>query len=118
MGWGRRMIGIFVTFNFVCFCWIFFRAKDMTTGVEMIRRIFTDFNAALIPQVLSGYAAVLSFVLCGFLLHMTPARWEDAGQKLATSAPLAVQAVMTAAMIWGIMQIKSADIQPFIYFQF
>jgi len=29
-----------------------------------------------------------------------------------------LQVVMAAAMIWCVMQIKSSDIQPFIYFQF
>ena len=32
--------------------------------------------------------------------------------------PLAVNALLIVVIIWVVMQVKSADIQPFIYFQF
>lgn len=118
MVWWRRLIGIVITFNFVCFSWIFFRAKDMNTGLQMLKQIFTDFNFKLIPEVVSGYAAVFSLMLIGYFLHMLPRRWELIGQRMVMRTNILIVGVIIAVMIWVVMQIKSSEIQPFIYFQF
>ena len=118
MPWWRRAIGILITFHFVCLGWIFFRASDLQTGWEMIRQIFTDFDTSLIPDILIGYRTVFALILTGYLLHLLPDRCENWGERFVTRTPLLVQTLLVAILIWGIMQIKSSDIQPFIYFQF
>ena len=35
-----------------------------------------------------------------------------------TESPLPVKVVTIAVLVWAVMLIKSAEIQPFIYFQF
>ena len=57
-------------------------------------------------------------IAAGFLLHLMPGRADRFAQRLVSHAPLVLQIVMAAAMIWCVMQVKSSDIQPFIYFQF
>ena len=52
------------------------------------------------------------------VLHLLPGRVDAAAQQLVVRAPLVMQVLMAAVMIWCVMQIKSSDIQPFIYFQF
>ena len=47
-----------------------------------------------------------------------PGRVDALARQVVVNAPLVLQVVMAAAMIWCVMQIKSSDIQPFIYFQF
>ena len=118
MVWWRRLIGIVLTFHVVCFGWILFRAPDMQTGRELLSQIFTNFNFALIPQVLTGYSAVFGLILLGYVLHMLPRQAEQWSERIVTASPLVVKALMIAVLIWGVMQIKSSEIQPFIYFQF
>lgn len=118
MKWGQRLLGMFITFNFVCFGWIFFRIKDMNTGIEMLRQVFTDFNYRLIPEIVTGYATIFTLILIGYFLHLTPDRWENWARRFITQTPLVLKAAMIVLLIWGIMQIKSSEIQPFIYFQF
>ena len=113
-----RAAGIFLTFNLVCFGWLLFRAESMQTVELMLHQIVHNFNAPMIPQVLTGYAGVFALVAAGYLLHMLPGRADAAAQRIVTCAPLVLQVLMAAAMIWFVMQIKSSDIQPFIYFQF
>ena len=72
----------------------------------------------MIPQVVTGYAGVFALIAAGYVLHLLPGRVDALAQRLVTHAPLVLQVVMAAAMIWCVMQIKSSDIQPFIYFQF
>jgi len=113
-----RIGGILLTFNLVCFGWLMFRAESMQTVSLMLHQIFHNFNAPMIPQVVAGYAGVFALIATGYLLHFLPARVDAAAQRVVTCAPLALQVLLAAAMIWCVMQIKSSDIQPFIYFQF
>ena len=113
----RRCIGIVITFHVVCFGWIMFRATDMQTVRNMLSQIFTDFKPALIPQVVSGYAPVMALMAIGYLLHLLPAKSGLWAQQTVTKSPLPVKAIVLALLIWGVMLIKSSEIQPFIYFQ-
>ena len=72
----------------------------------------------LIPQVVSGYGTIFGLMAVGFLLHLLPEAAETWGKRVVTAAPVLAQAVIITVLIWGIMQIKSSEIQPFIYFQF
>lgn len=118
MHWWSRAAGVFFTFNLVCLGWLMFRAESMQTVTLMLHQIFYNFNAPMIPQVIAGYAGVFALIGAGYLLHLMPGCVDAAAQRLVVRAPLVLQVVMAAAMIWCVMQIKSSDIQPFIYFQF
>ncbi len=115
---GWRIIGIVLTFNLVCFGWLIFRAESMQTVTLMLHQITRNFNAPMIPQVLEGYAPVFGLIAAGYLFHLLPRRVDTLARRAVTAAPLAVQVLLLAVMIWCVMQIKSSDIQPFIYFQF
>jgi len=49
---------------------------------------------------------------------MRPRGAEAGGERPVAGAPLVVKALMLTVLIWCVMQIKSSEIQPFIYFQF
>ena len=113
-----RIAGIFLTFNLVCFGWLMFRAESMQCVELMLHQICTNFNPAVIPQALAGYAGVFALIGTGYLLHMLPGRVDQMARSVVMRSPLVVQVLMAAVLIWCVMQIKSSDIQPFIYFQF
>lgn len=114
----RRFFGVVVTFHFVCFCWIFFRNADFATSVDMLRQIFTVFRPQLLPQLLAGYWEVFALMGLGYVLHFLPDSWECACTKTVIRLPLLGKAVLMIALIYLVIQMKSSDIQPFIYFQF
>ena len=114
----RRFFGVVVTFHFVCFCWIFFRNADFATSVDMLRQIFTVFRPQLLPQLLAGYWEVFALMGLGYVLHFLPDSWERACTKTVIRLPLLGKAVLMIVLIYLVIQMKSSDIQPFIYFQF
>lgn len=114
----RRVVGVVVTFHFVCFCWIFFRHADFSSAVDMLNQIFTAFHPQVLPQLLAGYPEVFALMALGYVFHFVPASWERFGCDIVTRMPLLLKAVLVVAVIYLIIQVKSADIQPFIYFQF
>lgn len=84
----------------------------------MLRQIFTAFNPQLFPQLLEGYWRVFALMLLGFLLHFAPDRWENALCRGVIRLPLLGKALLMVALIYLVIQMKSTEIQPFIYFQF
>ena len=114
----RRFLGVIITFNFVCFCWIFFRNADIHNSMDMLGQIFTTFRPQLFPQLLEGYWKVFALMLFGFLLHFAPDSWENAACRGVIRLPFVGKAVLMIALIYLVIQMKSSEIQPFIYFQF
>jgi D-alanyl-lipoteichoic acid acyltransferase DltB (MBOAT superfamily) len=114
----RRVVGIVFTFHLVCFGWIFFRADTMQIAGEVLSQILTDFHPEVLLQFVMGYKGVMFLLAAGYILHFTPHRTGLAVQRILTRSPLFVQALLLALLIFIIVQVKSAGVQPFIYFQF
>ena len=114
----RRVIGILITFHIVCFGWIFFRANDMKTALDVLIQISTQFHPEVFTQFIEGYPIIVMLMLVGYVLHFFPKSTEVWFQKCITAAPILLQIVLFSALIFWIIQMKSADVQPFIYFQF
>lgn len=114
----RRFVGVVITFHLVCFCWIFFRNTSFEGSVEMISQIFSSFQIGLLPDLLAGYWKVFALMLVGYLLHFAPDRYEQQLCRKVTYMPLMKQALLFVVLIYFVVQFKSADVQPFIYFQF
>ena len=113
-----RLFGVVLTFHIVCLGWLVFRADSMQTAALLLHQIFTNFDTSLIPQIVEGYSFSMGLIALGYLLHFIPTRVDGWMRGLVSRAPMGVQVAMLVIVIWCVMQIKSSDIQPFIYFQF
>ncbi len=114
----RKFLGTIVTFHFVCLCWIFFRNNTFEASLTMLRRIFTSFHPEVFGQWVAGYGNIFALMVLGYLLHFAPDRWQDFCCRGVVKLPLLGKAFLLVALIYLVIQIKSSDIQPFIYFQF
>ncbi len=113
-----RVVGMVLTFHIVCLGWLMFRAESMEVVVVMLNQIFTNFNTSLAQQFISGYREVVVLMGVGYILHLLPRSLSDKSRDIITRSPFVVQILCVAVVIWLVMQVKSSDIQPFIYFQF
>ncbi len=116
-GW-RKVAAVLITFHFVCLCWIFFRNSTFDGSISMISQIFTSFHPELAGQLFVGYWKVFALMGIGYLLHWCPDSWQNACSRGMVRMPVVVQAFILIALIFLVIQVKSSDIQPFIYFQF
>jgi alginate O-acetyltransferase complex protein AlgI len=105
-------------FHLVCLGWIYFRAADFNTGSMVLERIFSGVEISHIGELVAAYPGVFALMLLGFVLHFTPKSMDAWVQASLTKASPLLKAFILAALVWFVMQIKSAAIQPFIYFQF
>ncbi len=110
---GWRYVNIFLTFHFVAFAWIFFRAPDLDTAMAVISRI------ASLTVSLVNVTAPLGIVLAiGVVFHYLPKRLYDAAVNLYVRAPFYAQAVMLAALALSLRYVVVTGAAPFIYNQF
>lgn len=116
-GW-RKAGGILITFHFVCFAWIFFRNSTFSGSWAMIEKVFTDFHPELLWTVIVGYKEVFALMLFGFVSHYLPDPWQDRIIGALSKCNVVIHALVITAVIYIVIQVKSSEIQPFIYFQF
>ena len=108
-----KLLGWLLTFHFVSFAWIFFRAKTMDKAGKIISRIGE--GTTHLPNVTLVVAAVL---LGGYLLHLVPEKWYAGFKRLFVRMPSPVQALFL--LILAVIFYKTAikGVVPFTYFQF
>jgi len=114
-----RIIGVILTFHFVTFAWIFFRAQDFSTAMELMGMVSQlDFKPEHWLSVIAAYKNVLIVLLAGFIMHFLPDRFVQWLQKAFTDMPIIAKALVIGLVLWLVRTTASSEIQPFIYFQF
>lgn len=111
-------IQIFITFNLIAFSFLFFRADSFETASNVINQIIFFFKPEVFLQFIAGYTPTFLLLIFGFLFHFLPSKIMDESVNLLERLPVVLQALLLAVVIWSVIQVQYADIQPFIYFQF
>ncbi|MCB9575052.1 MAG: MBOAT family protein [Kofleriaceae bacterium] len=109
----RRALAMVLTFHYVCFAWVFFRATSFAQAATVLGRIAsgsTD-TRSLLPQV----SIALIVAVLAHLFAPRTYRWaRDGWSRLPTWAQ---GAAMVAAAL-ALRRLASNDAPQFIYFQF
>lgn len=113
-----NFISGFITFHFVCFCWIYFRAENMLIAKQVLMQIGTAFHPELVFEILAGYKNIFLIMALGYFTHWVPQYWKDILQSNFREIPDFAKATLIVCIALLLFQLKSADSQPFIYFQF
>jgi D-alanyl-lipoteichoic acid acyltransferase DltB (MBOAT superfamily) len=113
-----RILGVIITFHFVCFSWIFFRADDMTVVSSMLKQITTSFHPEIFADFIKGYPYIFMLMIIGYILHFIPSDIELTAQQFVVKSPFVFKVAYLLVIVFIVIQIKSSEIQPFIYFQF
>ena len=113
-----RFLSVFLTFHVVTAAWIFFRAQNMRKAKQMINQILYNFEAEMIPRIIASYQEIFGVIAIGFILHWLPANFKERYRGWFIQTPLLVKVLAMILLVVIIYQVKSAAIQPFIYFKF
>jgi hypothetical protein len=76
------------------------------------------FHGEVFLQFAEKLPLILGLIAIGYLFHFLPSKLGTWFQKIITAMPLPVKVLIFVIAIWIVAQFKTADIQPFIYFQF
>lgn len=113
VGW-RRAVGILVTFNLVCFAWIFFRAPSVSTAWYIVTHL--GFKGKTSP--VSGDQTNLSILLIAFLLFMEARMGARTIYETVAALRPALRWLWAATLITIIVLMVPDKPTTFIYFQF
>lgn len=113
-----KIIGILITFHFVCFCWIFFKASSFSDGMIILEQIFTNFNGAAFLPMIRGYNIVFTLMLLGYFVHFLPKSYETMSEWAISKMTVAGRIALLFIFIWIVIQVKQAEQVMPIYLQF
>ncbi len=125
-----RLISLFLTFSYVCFTYIFFRANSLRDALAVIKKlpsVFSEIGQAirhrgvLTGQLLSGIPTMSLLVCIGYLLLLELAhRYEGRGSlmEMVGTKPRAVRWGIYFGMAFTIYLFGIFNSRQFIYFQF
>ncbi|AFM06083.1 putative membrane protein involved in D-alanine export [Bernardetia litoralis DSM 6794] len=114
----KNSLGWLITFHFVAFLWVFFRAESFEKAWFSIQKIFTatDFNYAL--PFWETRPLFITMLFVGLFIHFSSKlSYNNLGNYFA-SLPFWAKAICFLVVIQIILQTQSEGVQPFIYFQF
>jgi len=118
-GYLWRFISIVLTFHFVAFCWLFFRARDFSVAMDVIKNISAvTFNFEQWKTIILGYKNVFLLMLIGYVWHFLPDSFTIKMRSSFDNLPLVVQGLIIGLTFWLVYAASAAGPQPFIYFQF
>ena len=117
-GFFGRAASVFLTFNFVSFCWIFFRASDMDTAFLMIKQIAGSFSPVSYLTVLSTYSSIFVLIMVGYIVHFLPDRIKESYRGFFINIPVPAQVAITIIIAVMLYQMRLTEVVPFIYFRF
>jgi D-alanyl-lipoteichoic acid acyltransferase DltB (MBOAT superfamily) len=116
--WLATFWKIALTFCFITATRIFFRSESMQVVNGMMHQIANNMDWHIIPEVVVAYKGVFLMMLFGFFTHWVSQKWKDRLKDAFVAAPFWAKVVISAIVVIIVYQSVSADMQPFIYFQF
>ena len=117
------------TFTFITFTRLFFRSSsnlDPATANEvawetarnMVNQIGGAWTNAVILPFLWEFRWVVAMFVAGMVIHWLPTNWKRRYRLMFSAMPLWLIVLVVCFAIIVIYQFVTADMQPFIYFQF
>lgn len=124
----QRPWSILVTFTFITFTRLFFRSgsnldpataneQAWQTADQMVTRIGSHWSGNEWSIIATHRNVFLLFTL-GMVIHWLPENWKRRCRLTFAALPLPVMCIVCILAVLVIYQFVSAEMQPFIYFQF
>jgi D-alanyl-lipoteichoic acid acyltransferase DltB (MBOAT superfamily) len=109
---------IVITFHLIALAWVFFRSSSVESAFSMFKNIFEAYHGVVFLQFVKACPMVIVALASGAALIFAPSAIKRFGEKTMASVPMAGKALMLIIVVYLVIQVRSADLQPFIYFQF
>lgn len=116
----HKVFKVFITFNLVCFSWIFFRATSFRSALTIIKKVITDYSFIIdyTSVGITQYQFVLCCLIVIFLISVQLLQRSKLLSEEISKKPLVLRwglyyAGLIILIIFGVFNTSS-----FIYFQF
>ncbi len=116
--WAVRFYAIFLTFNFFTATRIWFGAESMEDENAIMHQITNAFDFAQIGEIIIVYKNIFALMVLALFIHWLPVSFKNRYKSWFVEMPQWAKVITTVIIIFIIWQVRTADLQPFIYFQF
>ena len=116
--WAVHLWKVFLTFNFITFTRIWFRSESMPKANQFLSQVWNHFDFSVTGDVLLSYSKVCLVMLLGYVVHWLPSGFKHFYRDKFIDAPVWVKLIIVVFVVFIIYQSWSAEMVPFIYFQF
>ncbi len=116
--WPVKALCWLVTMSFVAALWVFFRADSATAAITIIGRVFTDFDIAYAAPFAAARTLWLILMALIVISHCLPAGFWNRAAMWFVRTPWIVKLLLFLLTIQCVVELRSSDVMPFIYFQF
>ena len=113
-----KIISGILTFHFVCFAWIFFKAEDLEIAKTMIYQIFNNFDISVFGPFYDNYKGVVWMILAAMVLHLVPDNLADKVIARTKTIPMVIYILVFFLFLILYGYFKSAEQVMPIYLQF
>jgi len=113
-----KIISGILTFHFVCFAWVFFKAEDLEIAKTMIYQIFNNFDISVFGPFYDNYKGVVWMILAAMVLHLVPDNLADKVIARTKTIPMVVYILVFFLFLILYGYFKSAEQVMPIYLQF
>jgi D-alanyl-lipoteichoic acid acyltransferase DltB (MBOAT superfamily) len=111
--WWPKLLGGIVTFHYVCFTWIFFRAGTLSNALAILRGL-TSWTWSL-SNITLAFAGVM---VLAAIAHSLPPRWFEGATRVTAKAPFWVQGIAMAGVVLLIQALAGRGSALFVYGNF
>ncbi len=127
--WLGNAWAVVQTFTFITFTRLFFRSgsnldpatanhEAWETAQNMVNQIGGAWNNAVIPEFLLQYGNIVLVFAIGMIIHWLPDKFKRWYRLNFAMMPLWCMMLCVVTAVFVIYQFITAEMQPFIYFQF
>lgn len=107
-----------VTMTFVSLLWVFFRADSFTDAIHIIGNAFGQVEAGhLLPFIKERYLWCIMMTVI-ITLHAMPLHWLERASQWFVGTHWLTKLLIFMVVVQLTLQFLTADVKPFIYFQF
>jgi D-alanyl-lipoteichoic acid acyltransferase DltB (MBOAT superfamily) len=111
--WWAAPVSSFVTVQFVCFAWIFFRAGSLANAGVILGRL-----ASLTFSTVNLSAGFVIVLVLAAAVHYAPRKWDERCREFYAATPFYAQAAAMLLLVIAIEYIAQSGAAPFIYTKF
>lgn len=116
--WFVIFISWLLTFVYVSLLWVFFRAANFEDSVLIIKNIFVDFYPDQLLQFAEQRPQWCIMMAALIIFHFLPQSWGEKIESWFIKMPWVMKLGVFLIAVQLVIEFMTAEVAPFIYFQF
>ena len=113
-----RFAGWLLTIAFVVLLWVFFRAGSATDALTIIGSVGRGFSLGQINAFAASRMLWLILMAVIVAAHFLPSDFRERSAQWFVRTPWMIKLIVFILTVQCVLELRSADVTPFIYFQF